>query len=268
MKIGIFGQGFVGSAIAWAHRSDELVIRDPKLKNSAELSEFNDCDAVYICVPSPSTEDGHCDTSILESVLKELLFPVINKEIPIISKVTAPPSAYGRLIKEYPNLVYCPEFLTAANAMTDYQNAAYFVFGGHKEWCEKAAEVVRHGVPMVHSKLLMTDIKTASLYKYMMNSYLAMKVTFMNEFAELADAHGINFKELTGLSVFDDRIGYTHMSVPGPDGQYGWGGFCFPKDVAAICEEALDMKVPNDFDLLQRVETQNKKHRMKNDQSI
>jgi UDPglucose 6-dehydrogenase len=265
MRIGIIGMGFVGSAIAFAHRHDDLVTRDPKLKDSAAISEFNNCDAVYICVPSPSTEDGHCDTSILESVLKELIFLFINKEIPIISKVTAPPSAYDRLIKQYPNLVYCPEFLTAANAMTDYQNADYFIFGGHKEWCEKAAEIVRHGVPMVHDKLLITDIKTASLYKYMMNSYLAMKVTFMNDFAELADAHEIDFKKLTELSVLDHRIGPTHMAVPGPDRQYGWGGFCFPKDIAAICREALDMRVPNDFNLLQQVETQNKKHRMKND---
>ena len=61
MKIGLIGCGFVGNAIAWAHRADEIVIRDPKLKDSASLDQFNSCDAIYICVPSPSTEDGHCD---------------------------------------------------------------------------------------------------------------------------------------------------------------------------------------------------------------
>jgi UDPglucose 6-dehydrogenase len=263
MKIGLIGCGFVGNAIAWAHRADELVVRDPKLKDSASLDQFNSCDAIYVCVPTPSTEDGHCDTAILESVLKELLFVNINKRIPIISKVTAPPSVYERLGKEYPNLVHCPEFLTAANAMTDYQNSDYFVLGGDKEYCEMAKEVIERGVPLVHEKFLMTDIKTASLYKYMMNSYLAMKVTFMNDFKALADVHDIEFDKLTELSVFDDRIGHTHMKVPGPDGLAGWGGACFPKDVAAIIMEAIDQGV--DFELMDRVESINKKQRKNND---
>ena len=268
MRIGIIGHGFVGSAIADAYSYNDLVIRDPKLENSASLDKFNNCDAVFICVPSPTNTDGSCDTSILEGVLKELLFSSINKQIPIISKVTAPPSVYERLGKEYPNLVHFPEFLTAANASADYQNSNYFILGGQKEWCIKARDVIHEGVPLVHEKFLITDIKSAALYKYMMNSYLAMKVTFMNDFKELADAHNIDFKEMTGLSVFDDRIGYTHMSVPGPDGKYGWSGACFPKDIAAICKEALDHNVPSEFKLMQSVNLHNNKHRMKNDKPV
>ena len=103
------------------------------------------------------------------------------------------------------------------------------------------------------------DIQTASLYKYMMNSYLATKVTFMNDFKLLADAEGVVWNDLKYLSTADSRIGNTHMDVPGPDGQYGWGGGCFPKDIAAIIMEAIDKNV--DFELLDRVETINKKHR-------
>jgi UDPglucose 6-dehydrogenase len=103
------------------------------------------------------------------------------------------------------------------------------------------------------------SIKVAALYKYMMNSYLAMKVTFMNDFKALADAEGIEFKDLKYLANHDDRIGYTHMDVPGPDGEYGWGGGCFPKDVSAIIMEAIDKNV--DFELMDRVETINRKHR-------
>ena len=259
MKIGIIGLGYVGSAIAYAHRHDEVIVRDPKLKDSAELHQFNDCDAVYICVPSPSTEDGHCDTSILESVLKELTFANIAKDKVLISKVTAPPSVYVRLLEQYPNLVHCPEFITAADHISDYQNSGYFTFGGQKEWCERAKDIVRSAVPLVHDKLLITDIKSASLYKYMMNSYLATKVTFMNDMKELADRYDINWNEFTNLATWDDRIGYTHMSVPGPDGEYGWGGACFPKDIAAIIMEGIDREV--DMELLQRVEILNHKHR-------
>lgn len=259
MKIGIIGLGYVGSAIAEAHKSDQLIIRDPKLENSAPIHKFNDCDGIYVCVPSPSLPDGHCDTSILESVLKELTFANIAKDKVIISKVTAPPGIYEKLIVQCPNLVYCPEFLTANNHIDDYINASYFIFGGNPEWCGRARDIVRHAVPMPTEKLLFTDIKSAALYKYMMNSYLATKVTFMNDFAKLAKTYDIEWDNVSTLSLWDERIGYTHMKVPGPDGDYGWGGACFPKDVAAIRMEALDRGT--ELELLGRVEDINRKHR-------
>jgi UDPglucose 6-dehydrogenase len=259
MKIGIVGFGFVGQAIGWAHRNDELIIRDPKFKESADLIKFIDCDAVFVCVPTPSTEDGHCDSFILEKTLKELLFVVINKQIPIICKSTAPPSVYERLQKEYPNLVYCPEFLTAANATTDYANADSCILGGDYDWCVKARDVICHGRPMIHDKFTIVPIKVAALHKYLMNCYLAARVSFMNDFKKLSDAEGIEWKDLAYLAKHDGRIGYSHLDVPGPDGQYGWGGACFPKDVAAIQMEALDLNI--ELELLGRVDDINKKHR-------
>jgi UDPglucose 6-dehydrogenase len=260
MRVGIIGFGYVGQAIWWSYQyKAELVIRDPKLVDSASLDQLASCDVIFVCVPSPSTEDGHCDTTILEDTLKELRFVSINKQIPVISKVTAPPNVYACLQQEYPNLVYCPEFLTAANNVTDYANSNYFILGGDYDWCVKARAVIQLGVPLVHDQFTIVNIKTASLYKYMMNSYLATKVTFMNDFKLLADAEGVEWTDLKYLSTADKRIGNTHMDVPGPDAQYGWGGGCFPKDVAAIIMEAIDLGV--DFELLDRVETINKKHR-------
>ena len=263
MRIGIIGFGYVGGAIAWAHRDQDIIIRDPKLKASADLNKFVDCDAVFVCVPSPcvdpTLENGKCDTSILEQTLKELLFVLINKQIPIICKTTAPPSVYARLQKEYPNIVHCPEFLTAANNLTDYMNTEYFVLGGQYDWCVKAREVIHLGVSVTHDRFIITDIKTAALYKYMMNSYLATKVTFMNDFKLLADAEGIDWNDVKTLITYEDRIGKSHMDVPGPDGQFGWGGACFPKDIAAIIEESIELGL--DFELMQRVESINKKHR-------
>jgi UDPglucose 6-dehydrogenase len=81
----------------------------------------------------------------------------------------------------------------------------------------------------------------------------------MNDFKKLADKLDVDWKDLVHLSHDDDRIGYTHMNVPGPDGQYGWGGACFPKDVAAIQMEALDLNT--ELELLGRVEDINNKHR-------
>ena len=260
MKIGIIGFGFVGGAVGWAYKNIDLVIRDPKLQDSASLDKFVDRDAIFICVPSPSTEDGHCDVSILKQVLKELLFVTIqNPNVLLISKTTAPPSVYKQLQQEYSNLVYVPEFLTQANANTDYANANYCVIGGQYDYAVRAREILTAGRRLTHDKHIIVPIETASLYKYMMNSYLATKVTFMNDFKKIADAEGVDIKDLAYLALRDDRIGSTHMEVPGPDGHYGWGGACFPKDIAAIQMEALDLGT--ELELLGRVEDINKKHR-------
>jgi nucleotide sugar dehydrogenase len=261
MRIGIMGFGFVGSAVGWHHKHQDLIIRDPKLKDSADLSEFVNVDAVFVCLPSPMLEDGHCDTSFIENGLDELMTVQFEKPIPIICKTTAPPSTYQKLLEKYPNIVYSPEFLTAANNIADYGNATFFVIGGHPEWCRLAREVIRSGVNLPDEDFVFTDIKTASLFKYMMNSYMAMKVTFMNDFYHLAQAENVEWRDLKKLAGLDDRIGKTHMDVPGPDGQFGYGGACFPKDVAAIIMEAIDLDL--DFELLQRVETLNEKNRSK-----
>ena len=260
MKIGIIGFGFIGRAIGWAYKNTDLVIRDPKLQDSASLDKFVDRDAIFICVPSPSTIDGHCDTTILEQVLKELLFVTIkNPNVVLISKSTASPRTYKRLRQKYPNLVHVPEFLTQANASADYANADYCVIGGNYDWAIKARNVLHFGRALAHDKHIIVNIETAALYKYMMNSYLAAKVTFMNDFKKIADAEGVDIKDLAYLAKHDDRIGTTHMEVPGPDGQYGWGGACFPKDIAAIQMEGLDLGV--ELELLSRIEEINKKHR-------
>ena len=259
MRIGIIGHGYVGKAIAWAHRHQDIVIRDPILENSADLTKFKDCSGIFVCVPSPMLEDGRCDTSILEQVLKELLFVIINAPIPIICKTTAPPSIYAKLQAAYPNIVHCPEFLTANDNLNNYTNTSYFVLGGSPYWTSKASAIIQSGVPLVPECFNMTDIRTAALYKYMMNSYLATKVTFMNDFKQLADAEGVNFKDLIQLSVIDYRIGCTHMSVPGPDGRDGWGGGCFPKDISAIITEAHELGA--EMNLLSSVTTINNKHR-------
>jgi UDPglucose 6-dehydrogenase len=260
MKIGIVGFGYVGQAIGWAYKNNGLIVRDPKMSNSASLDKFVDCDAIFICVPSPSTDDGHCDSSILEQVLKELLFVTIqNPNIVLISKTTVTPSVYKCLQQEYPNLVHVPEFLTQANATTDYANANYCVIGGDYDWAVKARSIISEGRKLNHDKHIIVNIETAALYKYMMNSYLATKVTFMNDFKKIADVLDVNIKDLTHLASYDSRIGSSHMKVPGPDGEYGWGGACFPKDIAAIQMEALDLNI--DLELLGRVEDINKKHR-------
>jgi nucleotide sugar dehydrogenase len=259
MQIGIIGFGFVGSAVAHAHNNDVVLINDPKLKESTPLDKFVGCDAVYICVPSP-TVNGVCDTSILESVLESF---EVEDTVPIISKVTAPPGVYESLQKKYPNLVYAPEFLTERNNVRDYILSNFLIVGGNIDHVNVAIDIITSSIEVPEDEILITDIKTASFFKYFMNSYLATKVSFMNEFYNLAQAEDINWKQLKHLAEHDKRIGKTHMNVPGYDGYFGWGGSCFPKDVDAIINYAESKGVS--FDFLKNVTQVNKQHRSRKD---
>ena len=256
MNIGIIGFGYVGSAIAWAHNHDEVIINDPQLSESVPIEKFVACDAVYICVPSPPDNEGRCDTSILESVLENL---TVHEAVPIISKVTAPPEVYYNLQEQYPNLVHAPEFLTAKNNIKDYMMSDFLIVGGAPNHARRAAEIITSSINVNEDEVLITDIKSAAFFKYMMNSYLATKVSFMNEFFMLAEKDNIDWKQIQRLAHHDKRIGNTHMQVPGDNGQFGWEGACFPKDIDAIIKYAKNKDI--DFDLLESVNHVNKKHR-------
>jgi UDPglucose 6-dehydrogenase len=255
MKIGIFGLGYVGSAVAHTHRYQHVIARDPKLGDqSATINDIKTCDAVYICVPTPMLEDGHCDDSYVKSVLLELTD--YNKII--ICKSTVPPGVYLRLQDQYPNLVHAPEFLTAANATEDYETSTWVLIGGNSKFCEQAKHIISSStVQAKHYHF--TDIASASLFKYMANSFMATKVTFMNDLFHLAKAVGVEWNELKEIAKNDPRLGTSHWDVPGPDGQFGYGGACFPKDVAAIVEHGLDLGTPQK--LLESVKEINKLHR-------
>jgi UDPglucose 6-dehydrogenase len=247
MKIGIIGAGFVGGAIKNVHDLFEVpvVVRDPAKGLMASWEELRDCDGVFVCVPSPQSDSGECDASILEDVLENLA----GMQGVIISKVTAPPGVYAKLQVIYPNLVHAPEFLVAATANEDYINGYFaFIGGSDDEWTRKAEEIIRA------SQRNLLDVKfctiaEASLAKYTINSFLATKVSFMNQIYDLAKEVGVNFTHLTFLLESEKRIGNSHMRVPGPDGSRGFGGACFPKDTAALSFEGkragVDMSILN-----------------------
>jgi nucleotide sugar dehydrogenase len=256
MKIGILGLGYVGSAVAHTHRNQTLVIRDPKLGDkSASLEEIKACDAVYVCVPTPMLESGHCDDSFVKEVVAEL--KDYNKVI--ISKSTIPPGIYQELQKENINLVHAPEFLTAANATADYETASWVLVGGDEKWVNDAIAIISSST-ILATHYHKTTIGTAALFKYIANSFMATKVTFMNDIYHLATKLGISWDEIKLIATNDSRLGHSHWDVPGPDGKFGFGGACFPKDVSAIIEHGLELGVH--LELLDRVEEINKKQRV------
>lgn len=229
-KIGIIGLGFVGNAIATnIDIQSPIIKRDPAKGYNDTWEELKQCEGIFVCVPSPSLPDGSCDSSILEDVLSNLK----DYKGVIISKVTATPDIYERLQEEYDNLVYVPEFLTADNAVKDYAVEDWAIIGGKVLAYQKEAERLIK-ISKSNLKVCYSSIGEASLHKYIVNSFLATKVVFMNEIKEIADQKNYNWRTIQQMMLFDKRIGPSHTSVPGPDGQYGFGGMCFPKDTSAI----------------------------------
>lgn len=240
-KIGIVGLGFVGDAIRHAYETlfTRVVVVDiDPTKSTGNYADLADCDAVFICVPSPSKESGECDTSILNAVL----YMLRDYKNVIISKTTAPPQFYEKMQTVYSNLVHIPEFLKANNAREDYLKETNAIIGGKiAAYRNEAARIIKMAQPITHVEHC--SIGEAAFVKYTINTYLATKVVFMNEMSELAIAHGYDWDTIRMYLSEDNRIGLSHMQVPGPDGSYGFGGMCFPKDTNAWLKYANKMGV-------------------------
>ena len=244
-SIGIIGLGFVGDAINRSFEGSFInrVLIDPHKGYNDSYDDLSETSGVFVCVPSPMGEDGSCDTRILESVLDNL--KNVDYRGVIISKCTAPPAVYARLQKDFPNLVHVPEFLTAANALADYLNGKFAFIGGevsaYRNEAERIIKISQNEIKQVYH----CSISEASLAKYAINSFLATKVIFMNELYQLAEAAGCRYEMIARMMSADERIGRSHMRVPGPDGGFGFGGMCFPKDTAALLKfaESLDINL-------------------------
>jgi UDPglucose 6-dehydrogenase len=238
-KIGIIGLGFVGKAI---YESGDGFVEyvcidsDPRKGYTGTYKEIVECEGIFICVPSPMLDDGRCDTSILDDVLLKLK----GYQGVIISKVTAPPNVYQTLEFGYPNLVHSPEFLTAANALRDFNSTTWSIVGGNiRAYLFEAERILKLVQPSL-KEVRFCKIGEASLAKYAINSFLATKVVFMNELYQLAEKSELNYNTISNLISLDQRIGNSHMRVPGTDGNLGFGGYCFPKDTQALLKFAED----------------------------
>ncbi len=245
MKISIVGHGFVGKALENGINDDsDIQIIDPKYKNQvSDISEFNP-DFIFICVPTPMSNDKDQDLKILYKVIIEIKGLSLNSEV--ILKSTVLPNSILDIQKLIPNIVYNPEFLTEANAFEDFMNADLIVLGGNKNIVKKANNFYINHTKCDTQNVILTDLVSASLIKYTINSYLASKVMFFNELHNLFNLSGTdesweNFIQAVSL---DSRIGKSHMQVPGPDGRYGFGGACFPKDTKALYEYSLSLNSP------------------------
>ena len=241
-KIGIIGQGFVGSAVREGMKNHYEILafdKDPnKFSNVESIYHIVEgSELAFLCVPTPMRKNGSCDLSIVRTALTEI--NDISKRLEVedyivIIKSTIPPGTTWQLNVEFPNLdiVFNPEFLTEANAVEDYKNQNRIIIGGERPGTTTVKRLFAKAFPKV--PIIKTSSTIAETIKYVTNTFLAMKVSYANEVYQLCQGLNIDYDKVIEYARYDDRLGNSHWSVPGPDGDYGFGGHCFPKDIAAL----------------------------------
>ena len=233
-KVACVGGGVVGAAMRELCGLETVVydVRDEP-GYTQDKSEVNACDVALVNVPTPIAADRTCDTSIVEEVVSWIECPLI------IIRSTIAPGTTDRLSKEYKkNIVFQPEYLgeTPAHIFGNMAEREFVVLGGTPENVSKVADFYKHYYNSM-VRFYFCDAVTAEVCKYMENAFYAMKVTFVNEFYDIAKAHGVDFNLLREAWLADTRISRDHTFVL-PDAR-GFSGKCLPKDCNAIVQSSV-----------------------------
>lgn len=271
-KIAIIGTGYVGlaSAVGFAQLGHDVVgididetkvqkltkgkspifekdiekllaksLKKKKITFSTDYKKISNAKFVFLCLPTPQLDDGSADTSyILESA--KLLSKHLSDSATLVIKSTVPVNTWKEVEKvlnrKDVSIVSNPEFLREGTALEDFFKPDRIVVGCE---VEKKAKEVANLYKAKNAKVVFTDNTSAEIIKYASNSFLAIKLSFVNEIAAYAESTDANALEVLHAMGLDKRIGKEFLK-PGP----GWGGMCFPKDVSALKESAREKNVP------------------------
>ncbi len=229
MKIGIIGYGHVGKAM---HKLfTDAVIYD-KYKKMGSIKEVNQCDAAFVCVPTPMKADGSCDTTCVDEVINWCVCNVI------ILRSTVK-IGYTRLKAETTgkSIVFQPEYYgeTVAHPFANLSDRDWLSFGGKQDAIDLAIEVYK---TVINSNVSIYQATSdeVEMAKYMENAYLATKVTFCNEMFDICEKLNINYNVVREIWTADPRVGKSHTFVYKTN--RGYGGSCLPKDIASLEKQA------------------------------
>jgi UDPglucose 6-dehydrogenase len=219
-----------------------------RLSFSIEVEEaVRAAEVVFIAVGTPSRRgDGHADLSYVFEAAREIA-PALNGFTVVITKSTVPVGTgdeVERIIREVrPDadfaVVSNPEFLREGAAIHDFKHPDRIVVGTDEERAKNVVSEIYRPLSLNQAPILFTSRRTAELIKYAANAFLATKVTFINEIADLCEKVGADVQEVARGIGLDNRIGAKFLHA-GP----GFGGSCFPKDLRALIKTAQDNDVP------------------------
>ena len=240
INIGIIGNGFVGSAVAqgfaqWAN----VRIYDSEPSRSthswdevARLSEI-----IFVCVPTPmdDSDSGRQDLSILDSVMWDL-DRTASTNATVVIKSTVVPGTTLKYEKKHPqlNIVFNPEFLSEKTAVMDFNNPSRIVVGANKDLRHRLVVAMLYRDRFPHVPIIETDAQTAEFIKYACNCFYATKISVLNEFYQLSEKQNLDWDSIMSGLLLSGWVNPMHTLVPGTDGDYGFGGKCFPKDLNAF----------------------------------
>lgn len=232
---------------------EELVALGVKEKNLTFSSDLDktvkDSELVFICVGTPSDENGAADLTYIRAAAGEIARSLNSYKL-VINKSTVPVGStrlVEQIIRENMTVAHefdvasNPEFLREGSAVDDFMRPDRIIVGTTSS---KAIRLMTELYRPINAPLLITDPASAEMIKYASNAFLATKVSFINAIANICESVGADVKEVALGMGYDHRIGFEFLKA-GP----GWGGSCFPKDCKALIRIAKDNGY--DFELLQ-----------------
>ena len=271
-NIVIVGHGYVGKAVEYGFntKKNKITLIDPALYGNSvdDIKQWKDfVDVAFVCVPTPFGSDGAIDASIVIDVTNKL---IENTTGLIVIKSTVIPPIVKKLSEENTRVIYNPEFLTERNALDDFVNPPMHILGGGRSATDTLETLYKKFSRCKPAPVYKMSAQDAAFVKYGINSFLATKVMWFNQYKELIDYHGADYDSIISAVGTDSRISHSHTQVPGPDGRCGFGGACFPKDTNALAQFAgtdylsilhlvisENNKIRNQYELDEREKEQN-----------
>lgn len=241
IHVGIIGGGFVGKATSGFKSSKTSVsIFDLQAElcvpKGVTIEDMYKCDVVFVAVPTPMSSDGSCHTNIVKKVVHDLKSHQVKH---IIIRSTVPVGTSEEL-----GVHFMPEFLTEKHWKTDFFECGRWVIGvdddENIQFKNIMTNIIHRCVEegLLKSKnISFCSTKEAELIKYFRNCFLATKIGFCNEIYSLCRQLGLNYEHVRENACEDYRIGHSHSHVPGHDDKFGFGGTCFPKDLASLIHQ-------------------------------
>jgi UDPglucose 6-dehydrogenase len=237
MRIGIVGsEGIVGSTCKFGFEKvgHDVLYHDTKLGTSIE--DVLDTEIIFICVPTPTKEDGSCDISIVESVIEEIhshrLQMKMEKPEIIAIKSTIVPGTTESFISRYKDLqfAFVPEFLRERCAISDFtENHDACVIGTHSEEIFEKIKIVHGKLPKKFVRLSPTE---AEFVKYFTNTFNAMRIVFANSFYEICNKYDVNYTMIKDTAINMHHIPHNYLECN--ENMRGFAGVCLPKDLRVL----------------------------------
>lgn len=279
-SVAFIGYGFVGKAChkVFEHNTEAIIIDPLYSNNRIEDLRLSRPRLIFVSINAPTLDDRSVDASVIYDIFQQLAD--IKYDGLVVLKSTLPPDIVHDLYVKFSSdsvlkktgplhYIYSPEFLREATWEKDALSPAFMILAGDFLDCSELKDLYKkHSCIPSYCRFVFVDFKEAALAKYTINVWLATKVAFMNQIYQLYNdtynkgpIHPDSWKAFTEILTADLRFGNSHVDVPGTDGQFGYGGTCFPKDIKAMIGYDKNERLS----ILREVELANTKIRLTGD---